>query len=167
MASSEQFPYCEICPIIENPPPMDLEYRIHEGEAWRVTLRGGNQALLGTTFVTHKDHVESLDQLSPQDDEEFIVIRNRLIRAVGVAFAPDVVNISCLMNDALRPNGDPGFKPQPHVHYHFKPRYSKPRTVAGETFTDPEFASYLSGGRGQPVASKVGRIIVARIKENF
>lgn len=166
MASSQQFPYCEICPIIENPSQQDVEYRIHEGEAWRVTLRD-NQALLGTTYITLKDHKEGLERLSPQEDEEFTVIRNRLIGAVGVAFAPDVVNLSCLINLAFRPNGDPDFVPQPHIHYHFKPRYSESRTVANETFTDPEFADYLKDGRDQRVIPEVGRVIVARIKENF
>jgi hypothetical protein len=71
------------------------------------------------------------------------------------------------MNFAFRSNGDQNFVPQPHVHYHFKPRYSEPRTVADETFTDPEFADYLKMGRGQRVMPEVGRIIVARIKENF
>jgi diadenosine tetraphosphate (Ap4A) HIT family hydrolase len=166
MASAEQFPYCEICPIIENPQQQDIDFRIHEGEAWRVTLRD-NQALLGTTFITLKGHKEGLEQLSYDDDEEFRTIRNRLIGAVGVAFAPDGVNLSCLMNYAFRSNGNPDFTPQPHVHYHFKPRYSTPRTVAGETFTDPEFADYLKIGRGQRVMPEVGKVIVARIRENF
>lgn len=56
--SQASFPYCEICPIIENPSQQDIDFRIHEGEAWRVTLRD-NQALLGTTrsflpFILHK-----------------------------------------------------------------------------------------------------------------
>lgn len=166
MALAEQFPYCEICPIIENPQQQDIDFRIHEGEAWRVTLRD-NQALLGTTFITLKDHKEGLEQLSREEDEEFVVIRNRLIGAVGIAFAPDGVNLSCLMNFAFRPNDDPNFTPQPHVHYHFKPRYRTPRTVADETFTDPEFADYLKVGRGQRVTPELGRIITARIQENF
>jgi ATP adenylyltransferase len=164
--SQASFPYCEICPIIENPQQQDIDFRIHEGEAWRVTLRD-NQALLGTTFITLKEHKESLAQLSGEEDEEFRVIRNRLIGAVGTAFAPDGVNLSCLMNYAFRPNGDPDFTPQPHVHYHFKPRYSEPRTIAGETFTDPEFADYLRVGRGQRATTGLGKIIVARIKEGF
>ena len=166
MASAEQFPYCEICPIIDNPEQQDIDLRIHEGEAWRVALRD-NQALLGTTFITLKSHKEGLEQLSQEEDEEFRVIRNRLIGAVGTAFTPDGINLSCLMNYAFRPNGDPNFKPQPHVHYHFKPRYSTPRTVAGENFTDPEFADYLRAGRGHNVTPELGKIIVARICENF
>jgi hypothetical protein len=46
MTSSELFPYCEICPIIKNPQQQDIDFRIYEGENWRVTLRD-NQALLG------------------------------------------------------------------------------------------------------------------------
>jgi ATP adenylyltransferase len=166
MTSSELFPYCEICPIIKNPQQQDIDFRIYEGENWRVTLRD-NQALLGTTFITLKQHKESLAHLSPEEDEEFTVIRNRLIGAVGVAFAPDVINLSCLMNYAFRPNGDPNFVPQPHVHYHFKPRYREPRIIAGEMFTDPEFADYLKIGRGQRVTPALGKFIVGRIRENF
>jgi len=166
MALTEQYPYCEICPIIENPGQQDIDFRIHEGNAWRVTLRD-NQALLGTAFITLKDHKAGLEQLTPAEDEEFVAIRNRLIGAVGVAFGPDGVNLSCLMNFGFRSNGDPDFTPQPHIHWHFKPRYSSSRTVAGETFTDPEFADYLRLGRGQRVSPAVGRIITARIQENF
>ena len=166
MALSRQLPYCEICPIIENPSQQDLDFRIHEGDAWRVTLRN-DQALLGTAFITLKDHKENLAQLLPEEDEEFTAIRNRLIGAVGLAFSPDVVNLSCLMNLAYRPNGDPNFIPQPHVHYHFKPRYQTSRTIAGVTFTDPEFGNYLRAGRHQIVSLGLGRVIVARIQENF
>jgi ATP adenylyltransferase len=166
MVSTEQFPYCEICPIIENPSQQDIDFRIYEGDAWRVTLRD-NQALLGTSFLTLKEHKAGLEHLSAAEDEEFIVIRNRLIGAVGVAFAPDNVNISCLMNDAFQPSDDPKFTPQPHVHYHFKPRYSSPRTVADATFIDPEFGHYLRVGRQEFVAPGVGRTIAARIRENF
>lgn len=166
MASTEQFPHCEICPIIENPSQQDIDFRIHEGDAWRVTLRD-NQALLGTAFINLKEHRPGLEQLTPDEEQEFIVIRNRLIGAVGTAFVPDNVNISSLMNYAFQPNGDPDFTPQPHVHYHFKPRYGGPRTVAGETFVDPEFGDYLRAGRKQIVTPEVGKIITARIQENF
>ena len=166
MASAESFPYCEICPIIEHPSQQDIDYRLYEGEHWRVTLRD-NQALLGTSFITLKEHKEGLEKLSPEEDAEFIVIRNRLIGAVGTAFAPDGVNISCLMNYAFRPNGDPGFEPQPHVHYHCKPRYSGLRTVGGKVFVDPEFGDYLRAGRGHKIAPEIGAIITARIRNEL
>jgi diadenosine tetraphosphate (Ap4A) HIT family hydrolase len=166
VASSNQFPYCEICPIVENPSPQAVANLIHEGEAWRVSL-SDNQAQLGAAYIALKGHKEGLEKLSPQEDGEFITIRNRLITAVTTAFAPDGVNLAFLVNLAFRPNGDPDFVPQPHVHYILKPRYGGPRTVAGETFTDPEFGGYLRIRRDQQVAPEVGSIIVARIREGF
>lgn len=166
MSLSEQNPYCEICPIIENPAPQEVDMQIHEGEFWRVTLRD-NQALLGTSFVTLKDHKEGLEQLSREEDYEFIDIRNRLIGALGLSFEPDVVNWSCLMNLAFKPNDDPKFKPQPHVHWHFKPRYNQSRQVGGRVFSDPEFGSYIRRARTQKVSPELGKLIAGRIKEHF
>lgn len=90
MSLTEQYPFCEICPIIENPDPQEADFRIHEGDFWRVTLRD-NQALLGTSFITLKDHKSGLEELSLDEDDEFRDIRNRLIGAVGIAYEPDVV----------------------------------------------------------------------------
>lgn len=166
MSLSEQNPYCEICPIIENPDPQEADMRIHEGEFWRVALRD-NQAFLGTSFITLKDHKESLEQLSAEEDREFVEIRNRLIGALGMSFKPDVVNLSCLMNLAFNSNGDPEFEPQPHVHWHFKPRYSEPRQIGDEVFSDPEFGGYIRIARSQKVSPGLGKLITSHIKEHF
>jgi len=167
MTLAEQFPYCVICPIIENPPPEEAGLRIHEGEYWRVALRGANQALLGASYITLKDHKESLADLSAAEDDEFVVIRNRLIRAVGAAFDPDGINLTCLMNDAFLPTSDPDFVPQPHIHYHFYPRYKDERTVGGVTFRDPEFGQYLRGSDVQPASPALARAIVSNIQQHF
>lgn len=173
MSLTEQYPFCEICPIIENPDPQEADFRIHEGEFWRVSLRD-NQALLGTSFITLKYHKGGLEELSLDEDDEFRDIRNRLIGALGVAFKPDVVNLSCLMNLAFKPPTDklptddpPEFVPQPHVHWHLKPRYSKSRRVEEQVFSDPEFGGYLRIARSQKVSPELGRLIAGRIKENF
>ena len=164
--SLAEHPYCEICPIVENPPPLDLDFRIYEGDAWRATLRE-NQALLGTTYVTLKQHKESLEELTATEREELWTIYDGLSKAVKGVFSADLVNFSCLMNLAYRPTGDPNFVPQPHVHWHFKPRYSGDRRVGGETFTDPEFGSYLKLSRTQNVSLPVGGLIVANMKAHF
>jgi|GEM_PF-2057413 len=164
-----QFPYCEICPIIENPSQKELAMRIYEGDHWLVTLRRHNQALLGTSFITLKEHRESLPDLTREQDEEFRVIRNGFIHAVGAAFrAESNLNLYCLMNYAFKSsNDDPNFVPQPHVHYHAKPRYSGPRTIGGVEFTDPEFGGPLELRRTQAVSLPIGKIIVADIKAHF
>lgn len=158
-------PNCEICPIINEPSDMDKDFRIHEGDAWRLTLRQ-NQALLGTTFITLKEHKESLPELTQAEEEEFIAVRNRLYGAVGLAFAPNVINISNLMNLAFNPD-DPDFEAHPHVHWHVKPRYKDPVRLEGQTFADPEFGQYLRKGRVHNVSLEMGRLIAGRIREHF
>lgn len=166
MALVEQHPYCEICPVIEQPSELDRAFRIYEGEAWRATLRV-NQAQLGTTYVTLKQHKENLRDLSASEREELWLIYGGLSRAAESAFSADLDNFSCLMNYAFRSNDDPNFVPQPHVHWHFKPRYSGVRKVGGERFTDPEFGGPLKLPRVQNVGLPLGGLIVARMQENF
>jgi len=131
---------CEICPIISKPHPEELRLRVIEGEHWVATLRGNDQTLLGTSFITARRHVESLSSLTPSEQLEFFDIHAQLERAIMQAFGAAVINTSCLMNLAFREED-----PEPHVHWHLKPRYAEPIEFAGHTFTDPDFGSYLSG----------------------
>jgi diadenosine tetraphosphate (Ap4A) HIT family hydrolase len=168
MSLTEQNPYCEICPIIENPGPQEADCQIYDGEFWRVALRVGNQALLGTSFITLKDHKQSLRELSLEEDIEFVKIRNSLSDALEQTFDPDVLNISCLMNLAFNnPDDDPDFEPQTHVHWHVKPRYSQPRQIGGVIFTDPEFGKYLRTPRTEAVSPELGKLIASKVREAF
>ncbi|NCO10282.1 HIT family protein [Candidatus Saccharibacteria bacterium] len=128
---------CDICPIIRNPNEAEVSRRLIEGEYWVASLRE-DQQLLGTSFLTLKEHKSSLEQLTRSEDIEFRDTRNKLILAQKRAFGSKTVNISCLMNNAYQSN-----TPAPHVHWHFKPRYDTPVTVNNEVFTDPEFGSYI------------------------
>lgn len=126
---------CNICPIVNQPSPQELSLRLIEGEHWVATLRE-DQQFLGTAFVTLREHKPSLEYLTPDEDREFVEIRNRLIVAQKTSFGAKVVNISCLMNEAFRHE-----PPAPHVHYHFKPRYHDSVVIKG--FEDTEFGSYI------------------------
>lgn len=130
---------CEICPILKNPSNDELSLRLIETEHWVATLRR-DQQFLGTAFVTARRHVPSLPELTTPEDLDFIEVRNTLIAAQQRAFGARVVNVSCLMNLAFDREGEG----EPHVHYHFKPRYAKPVSFAGDTFTDEEFGRYIT-----------------------
>lgn len=134
---------CDICPIIEQPSEEEAALRLVEGGFWRATLRGKDQSLLGTTFITNKRHVESLGELTEQEWLEFAGINRDLETAFKHAFGAQVINTSCLMNLAFKPGEDP----RPHVHWHLKPRYANPVMIDGieEPFTDPMFGKYLTG----------------------
>ena len=154
---------CEICPIISNPHPEEFRLRLIEGEHWVATLRGNDQTLPGTSFITARRHVESLSSLTPSEQLEFFDIHAQLERAIMQAFGAAVINTSCLMNLAFREED-----PEPHVHWHLKPRYAEPIEFAGHTFLDPEFGSYLSGSYPRKIVDNaVLNAIAAEIKASL
>ncbi len=150
---------CEVCPIVQAPQSKQGRLDIIEGDFWIANLRADDQSLLGTTYVTLRDHKESLADLTRDEDDEFRDIRNKLIRAQTRAFGAEVVNVSCLMNNTFQDE-----LPVPHVHYHFKPRYSHPITFEGRTFTDEQFGHYLTEKNRQPVSNNFGRHIVRALQ---
>ena len=131
---------CEICEII---PTIPEELTISEGTYCIANLREHDQTLLGTSFVTLKRHAAELDDLTNQEEEELILVRNSLIRAIRTSFQPITFNISCLKNDAFKSNpSNPS--DAAHVHWHIKPRYRPGiTTVNDEDFSDPMPGRYL------------------------
>ena len=118
---------CDICKIL---PTLNSDMVVIDGVHWIANLRDNDQTLLGTTFVSLKDHVSELDKLSPAQDREFVVIRNALIQALRVSFQPLTINISCLKNNAFNIAPDETPPEAAHVHWHFKPRYG---TLSAQT----------------------------------
>jgi diadenosine tetraphosphate (Ap4A) HIT family hydrolase len=79
--------------------------------------------------------------------------------AATKAFAPDLFNWSCLMNNAFRKE-----HPQPQVHWHVRPRYSKPLTSNGKVYEDINFASHYDialGAEETPDASQEDQLAIA------
>jgi diadenosine tetraphosphate (Ap4A) HIT family hydrolase len=124
---------------MRDPSDEELALRLIEADHWVATLRR-DQQFLGTAFVTARRHVESLPELTAEESSEFITVQNQLIIAQQKAFGAKVVNVSCLMNHAFDKNG----QGEPHVHYHFKPRYAAAVKFAGQEFTDKQFGEYIS-----------------------
>lgn len=153
---------CEICDVLNHPGEAELQRRILEGEYWVVTLRP-DQEYLGTCFITVKRHVRSLPELSEQEENEFIALRNQLITAQERAFGAQVVNVSCLMNDAFQ-NGPNGTT---HVHYHLKPRYAYPVELAGERFEDRQFGHYIKEKHPHLVSGDLAQAIISALQAEF
>ena len=136
---------CEVCTIL---PEIEPKYTIIDTPFWVANLRNTDQTLLGTTFVTAKRHVPELDQLTPDEDLDFMIVRNSLIRAIRASFEPITFNISCLKNYAFVDDPDNTLTEAGHVHWHIKPRYtSNPQVVNDEVFTDPMPGEYLELSR--------------------
>ena len=150
---------CEICTILKNPSSDELTLRIEDGEFWHTTLRL-DQEYLGTVFITAKRHVASLPDVTAAEEQEFIAMRNRIIRAQMQEFGAKVVNVSCLMNHAFTAEGGSS----PHVHYHLKPRYAQPIERFGRTFVDRQFGAYIKEKYSNVVDNETAREIVAVLR---
>ncbi len=138
---------CEVCEILPNIEP---RFTIIDTPNWNVNLRETDQTLLGTCYITAKRHVPEVDELTPDEDLDFIVVRNSLIKAIRASFSPITINTSCLKNNAFKDNPDNTLTEAGHVHWHVKPRYTtSPQILNGEVFTDPMPGEYLELSRIQ------------------
>lgn len=126
---------CEICPLLVGQTAAD-DNVIFQTERW-VAVLDKNQCYLGKSFITLRQHKETLSDLDEADWMELHHVIRQLERAVKEAFGADVCNWECLMNNAVKA-GQPT-----HVHWHLHPRYLAGATFAGEEFPDPKWPRHL------------------------
>ncbi len=133
---------------------------ISETKFWKVIL-ASDQAYLGRCYVVLKRRGD-LAELNDEEWLDFRELLKRLESALRKAFNATMFNWTCLMNNAYQNK-----PPNPHVHWHFRPRYNHKVEFAGLVFEDPEFAHHYNRVRKQEVSNDVKRKIVERIKENL
>lgn len=126
---------CEICPLLVGQTTAD-DNVILQTERW-VAVLDRNQCYLGKSFITLRQHEETLSDLDEADWMELHHVIRQLERAVKEAFGADVCNWECLMNNAVKA-GQPT-----HVHWHLYPRYLGGATFAGEEFPDLKWPRHL------------------------
>lgn len=126
---------CEICPLLVGQTAAD-DNVILQTERW-VAVLDRNQCYLGKSFITLRQHEETLSDLDEADWMELHHVIRQLERAVKEAFGADVCNWECLMNNAVKA-GQPT-----HVHWHLYPRYLGGATFAGEEFPDLKWPRHL------------------------
>lgn len=156
---------CEICDLL---PEIHPEYVLYEGKYWSANLRDNDQTLLGTSIITAKRHVPELDGLAPEEETEYTVIRNVILRATREAFRPITFNVSCLKNNVFMKDPDNTSSEAAHVHWHIKPRYGT-RAIAfsGDTFQDPMPGKYLSSFERHAPSAEVCIAIAAAIRSHI
>lgn len=144
---------CEICTHVNN-----KDDSLLITEHWAVAL-APDQGYLGRCYVTLREHKASLSDLSDQEWAEYRDIVRRLERASYEAFGGTPFNWACMMNNAYQ-EADA----QPHVHWHFRPRYSQPVTVNGIEFTDPQFGYHYDRDQRRKVDESTFREIFNRLQ---
>lgn len=149
---------CDICEYVKK-----ADNPIFESKYWIVFL-ADEQAYLGRSFVTLKRHCGDIAKLEDKEWVELLDVVGRLENAVRDAFGPSSFNWTCLMNLAYQNN-----PPNPHVHWHFIPRYGHEVNFAGTTFVDPEFGSHYAREkeRSKKVSGKIKSRIIAAIRKRL
>lgn len=147
---------CAICEFTKK-----SDNSIFETKNWIVNL-ANDQAYLGRSYVTLKRHCGDLAELSKEEWDDLYKLISVLESSVRKAFGADLFNWTCLMNLAYQ--NDP---PNPHVHWHFRPRYGRSVEFAGLTFTDPEFGKHYAREheRSLEVSKEVQQKIIEKIRE--
>ncbi|MFH0819828.1 MAG: HIT family protein [bacterium] len=146
------------CDGCQKPNKNDL---IYQTKFWKVTI-ASDQAYLGRCYITLKRHCGDLAELKNSEWSDFIKLVKRIESALKRSFDATMFNWTCLMNNAYQ--NDP---PNPHVHWHFRPRYNYKVEFAGKIFEDPEFGHHYNKERGGEVSTIVKKKIVDKIKEGL
>ncbi len=148
---------CDICNFVKinKNPVLETDY-------W-IVLLASDQAYLGRCYVTLKRHCGDLADLTEEEWGDLYQLISKLESSVEKAFDATLFNWTCLMNMAYQN------KPyNPHVHWHFRPRYDHPINFRGLTFDDPEFGHHYAREheRSQEVSDEIQQKIIDKIKKH-
>jgi len=135
---------------------------LSETEYWLIFL-APNQSNIGTCVVALKRHCGTLDSLLDEEWLDFAKIVRQLEYSIKCSFNPIMFNWGSLMNaEYLIEN------PDPHVHWHFIPRYNQDIQFEGLTFQDVYF------GKMEPQPIKIREVsnvvrekIIEKIRESL
>ena len=130
---------------------------------WKVFLNP-KQTYLGRSIITLKRHCGSLSDLTKQEWEDYIHLLKNLESAYKEVLGATLFNWSCLMNNAYQNK-----PPNPHVHWHLRPRYEKPIKLFGVTFEDTEFGNHYARGseRSYVAPEAIQQKIIALIQKSL
>lgn len=134
---------------------------IYQSKLWRIEL-APDQTYLGRCYITLQRHCGSIADLERQEWDEFINIVRELEKSLKVSFNATKFDWTVLMNDAYK-----NIPPNPHVHWHFRPRYDHEVLIKGTVFEDPNFAHHYKRGTNHLVSTKVKASILNQISSNF
>ncbi len=106
---------------------------LYETPFWIIFL-APNQSNLGTCVIALKRKDRFLNALYPEEWIDFTKIVDDLEFSLKEAFNATMFNWGSLMNSFYLEG-----TPEPHLHWHFIPRYDHDVEFQGEVFTDPFF----------------------------
>lgn len=134
-----------------------------ETEYWFILL-APDQKNMGTCVIALKRHEGDLGNLNDEEWNEFSKIVKSLQSALKKTFNATMFNWGCLMNSSYLKE-----HPDPHVHWHFIPRYNNKVEFEGLTFKDTCFGfSTMKSKEGvREIPENVRMKIIKEIKRNL
>lgn len=104
--------------------------------------------------------------MSDTTDEEildFLKVVKKVETSIKKTFGAEMFNWSCLMNNFYKQEN-----PDPHLHWHAKPRYREEVLFNGKGFRDGEFGHHYDDDKDNVIEPKEMRLtIVKEIQKNL
>lgn len=122
---------CAICQLLRKTPEDD--YVVAQSTYWRITL-ASDQYFVGRCYVTSLRHVPHLSHFSMLEWMDLQAVIRELESAAVHRLGATHVTWAALMNHAYQLED-----PQPHVHWHVRPRYAGPTTIGDVEMIDEDF----------------------------
>lgn len=148
---------CEYCYKLEE---YNFGNLLFESSHWIIFL-APNQSNLGTCVIALKRKARFLSELNQQEWSDFIKIVNKLEKALKTAFKATMFNWGTLMNSFYLED-----TPDPHMHWHFIPRYDHEVDFEGEIFEDP-FFGYMRPRPPKKISKTIRVKIIEKIRDNL
>ncbi|WP_091757091.1 HIT family protein [Butyrivibrio sp. INlla18] len=137
----------------------DKKYILSEDDYWSVYLPD-EQDYIGRCIIVLKRHAGALSDLSFGEWTDLYSIIHKLELCLKTTLGADLCNWSCLLNNFYKDDN-----PNPHVHLHCRPRYSRPVIINGNEYVDEEFGHHYNNKKVGAICGKDREIIYSKMKE--
>ena len=146
---------CDWCSLSEE----DKKYQLYESKSWLVFL-SDEQDYIGRCILVLKRHCGSLPELTDEEWDELRDLVRKVEACLKAVLGATMCNWSCLMNNFYKKP-----EPDPHLHIHVRPRYDKPVTLNGNTYTDSEFGHHYAQKKSGEIPAEDMEEVFSRLKE--
>lgn len=147
----------KICPWC-NLSEKDKQYLLLESKHW-YTFLADEQDYIGRCILVLKSHCEFLSELSEDEWKDLHEQIKKVENCMKSLLGADLCNWCCLMNSFFKEE-----KPHPHVHFHVRPRYSRPVEINGRSYSDEEFGHHYERKKKEQICEEDRETIYQKMK---